>query len=390
MRRMSRAGAEKAYRELPLPTTSEEGWRFTDLTGFDPGAYELVEAARPVGIEPLFDLELAGGARIDEGGVEILKAPEGVVFAPLDEKDKRIGTLIAVRDKIGAANAALWRHGLLVEVPEGVELAEPLHVRIESTVGGAALPTRLLVVAGENSRFTLIEEHVSAAEGLEAFTNCAVEVQVGAAAKLELVSLQRLSRETWHFADQRARLARDAQLDWVCVGLGSRKGKTWIYNDLAEAGASSRVTGIYFADGSQHLDYDTYQEHAAPRTNSDFLFRGALRDEATAVWRGMIRVEPEAQGTDAYQENRNLLLSRQAHANSIPGLEILANDVRCSHGATVGQVDRELLFYLMSRGMTASEAERLIVRGFFTEALDRIEREPIREALATALGARIP
>ena len=150
------------------------------------------------------------------------------------------------------------------------------------------------------------------------------------------------------------------------------------------------MTGVYFADGSQHLDFDTYQEHAAPRTTSDFLFRGVLREQATTVWRGMIRVEKEAQGTDAYQENRNLLLSRQAHANSIPGLEIMANDVRCSHGATVGQVDREQLFYLMSRGLSAGEAERLIVSGFFAEALDRIERESVREALAQALETRIP
>ena len=387
---MKRAAALKRYRELPLPTTSEEGWRFTDLTGFDPDAYEPAEEARPAEIESLFELDFAGSARIDEGGVEILEAPDGVRFEPLDERDARIGELVGTQDKIAAANATLWKHGLLVEVPAGVELDRPLHVRIESTVERAALPTRLLVVAGEGSRFTLIEEHVSAAEGIDAFTSCAVELHVGAGAKLELVSVQRLSRATWHFAHQRARLARDSQLDWVCIGLGSRKGKTWIFNDLAEEGATSRVTGVYFADGSQHLDYDTYQEHAAPRTRSDFLFRGALRDEATTVWRGMIRVEPEAQGTDAYQENRNLLLSRQTHANSIPGLEILADEVRCSHGATVGQVDREQLFYLMSRGMTASEAERLIVRGFFAEALDRIEREPVRDALAAALGARIP
>jgi Fe-S cluster assembly protein SufD len=387
---MNRAGALKRYRELPLPTTSEEGWRFSDLAGFDPDAYELAGAARPAEIAPLVELELAGSARIDESGAEILEAPEGIVFAPLDEKDKRIGALIEANDKIAVANSAFWKHGLLIEVPDGVAIEKPLHVRIESTVEKAALPTRLLVVAGANSRFTLVEEHVSASEDLDAFTNCVVEVHVGVGAKLELVSAQRLSRQTWHFAHQRARLARDSQLDWVCVGLGSRNGKTWLFNDLAEAGATSKVTGLYFADGSQHLDYDTYQEHAAPRTNSDFLFRGAIRDEATTVWRGMIRVEPEAQGTDAYQENRNLLLSRQAHANSVPGLEILADEVRCSHGATVGQVDREQLFYLMSRGLSESEAERLIVRGFFAEALDRIEREPIREALAQALEARIP
>lgn len=390
MRRMSRAAAQKAYRKLSLPTTSDEGWRFTDLTGFDPDAYELAGAARTVEIEPLVELDLAGSARIDESGVEIVAAPEGVVFAPLKKKDKRIGALIKARDKIAVANVAFWKHGLLVEVPAGVQLERPLHVRIESTVPNGSLPTRLLVVAGENSRFTLIEEHVSAADDLDALTNCAVEVHVGAEAKLELVSVQRLSRRGWHFSRQHARLERDSQLDWVCAGLGSKKSKTWISNDLTGAGATSRVTGVYAADGSQHLDFDTYQEHAAPHTNSDFLFRGALRDEATTVWRGMIRVEPEAQGTDAYQENRNLLLSRQAHVNSIPGLEILANDVRCSHGATVGQVDRAQLYYLMSRGVTESEAERLIVHGFFAEALDRIEREPIREALAKALEARIP
>ena len=173
-------------------------------------------------------------------------------------------------------------------------------------------------------------------------------------------------------------------------GFGSRKGKTRIQNDLAGQGATSRVTGAYFADGEQHLDFDTFQEHIAPNTTSDFAFKGALRDEATTVWRGMIRVEREAQKTNAYQENRNLLLSERAHADSIPGLEILANDVRCTHGATLGQVDRDQLFYLMSRGLSRSEAERLIVRGFFQDVLDRIELEPVREALAEALEARIP
>jgi Fe-S cluster assembly protein SufD len=245
-------------------------------------------------------------------------------------------------------------------------------------------------VAEEGSRFSLIEEYTSASPDLAAYSNAAVELFVEQGAKLEYVSLQNLSRGTWHFATHHARVERDAELDWVAGGFGSRKGKTRIQNDLAGQGATSRVTGAYFADGEQHLDYDTFQEHIAPNTTSDFAFKGALRDEATTVWRGMIRVEHEAQKTNAYQENRNLLLSDRAHADSIPGLEILANDVRCTHGATLGQVDREQLFYLMSRGLSRPEAERLIVRGFFQDVLDRIELEPVRDALADALEARIP
>ena len=246
------------------------------------------------------------------------------------------------------------------------------------------------MIAEQGSRFSLIEEYASSAPDLAAYTNAAVELFVEQGAKLEYVSLQNLSRETWHFATHHARVERDAELDWVAGGFGSKKGKIRIQNDLAGPGATSRVTGAYFADGSQHLDYDTFQEHIAPNTTSDFAFKGALRDQSTAVWRGMIRVEKDAQKTNAYQENRNLLLSPKAHADSIPGLEILANDVRCTHGATVGQVDRGQLFYLMARGLTRPEAERLIVRGFFSDVLDRIELEPVREALGEALEARIP
>jgi Fe-S cluster assembly protein SufD len=248
----------------------------------------------------------------------------------------------------------------------------------------------MVVRADEGARFTLIEDLSSAAEDTVAYTNAVVELFVEPAAKLEYVSIQNLSRETWHFARHRARLQRDSELDWVLGGFGSKRGKVWIENDLVGPGATSRVTGAYFADGEQHLDYDTFQEHAAPNTESDFAFKGALREQATAVWRGMIRVEENAQKTNAYQENRNLLLSNEAHADSIPGLEIMANDVRCTHGATLGRIDREELFYLMARGLSRAEAERLIVRGFFQDVLDRIELAPVREALGEALEARIP
>ena len=263
-------------------------------------------------------------------------------------------------------------------------------MRVANAVEGGSLFWRLLVVAEPESRFTVIEEFVSASPELSSYSNAAVEIVVGQAAKVEYVSVQNLSRKTWHFASHHARVERDAELDWVTGGFGSAKGKVRIQNDLAGPGATSRVTGAYFADGTQHLDYDTFQEHIAPNTTSDFAFKGALRDEARTVWRGMIRVEPDAQKTNAYQENRNLLLSKTAHADSIPGLEILANDVRCTHGATLGQVDREQLFYLMARGLSRSEAERLIVRGFFQDVLDRVELVPVREALGNALEARIP
>ncbi len=387
---MNRGQALARYRELPLPDTSMEAWRFTDLAGFDPDRFGRNGDVR--GQPPamsMLDIDVAGVAVVREGGIEIERAPEGVAFEPLADHE-RLGTLVGAEDKFTAHNAASWEHGLLVRVPKGVVLEQPLYVRIANAAEDGSLFWRLLVVAEEQSRFTLIEEYVSGSPELAGYSNAAVELFVEQGAKLEYVSLQNLARGTWHFATHHARVERDAELDWVAGGFGSKKGKIRIQNDLAGPGATSRVTGAYFADGEQHLDYDTFQEHVAPNTTSDFAFKGALRDRATTVWRGMIRVERDAQKTNAYQENRNLLLSKEAHADSIPGLEILANDVRCTHGATLGQVDREQLFYLMARGLSRAEAERLIVRGFFQDVLDRIELEPVREALADALEARIP
>jgi Fe-S cluster assembly protein SufD len=338
----------------------------------------------------MLELDVAGLAKITEAGVEIERAPEGVTFAPLSEDHERLYSLVGWDEKFAAHNAAVWQHGLLVHVPKGVELDKPLYVRVTNSAEDAALFWRLLVIADRGARFTLVEEAASSSPGLRSYTNAAAELFVEQAAKLEYVSLQNLSRETWHFASHHARVERDAELDWVTGGFGSKKGKVRIQNDLAGEGATSRVTGAYFTDGNQHLDYDTFQEHIAPSTTSDFAFKGALRDTSTAVWRGMIRVERDAQKTNAYQENRNLMLSPTTHAVPIPGLEIMANDVRCTHGATVGRVDREQLFYLMARGLSRGEAERLIVRGFFEDVLARVGLEPVREALAAALEARIP
>jgi len=385
-----RAEPLERYRALPLPTTKDEHWRFTDLSGFDPDGWATNGATDIAAPPTMLELDASGVAHAGEAGIEIVSGPEGVRFEPLPEDHELLYSLVGWDEKFSAHNAARWENGLLVHVPKGVELEKPLYVRIANSVGGGSLFWRLLVVAEPESRFTLIEEYVSTSPDLVAYSNAAVEIVVRQAAKVEYVSVQNLSRETWHFASHHARVERDAELDWVAGGFGSAKGKVRIQNDLAGPGATSRVTGAYFADGTQHLDYDTFQEHMAPSTTSDFAFKGALRDTARAVWRGMIRVEEGAQKTNAYQENRNLLLSKTAHADSIPGLEIMANDVRCTHGATLGQVDREMLFYLMARGLSRSEAERLIVRGFFADILDRIELAPVREALGEVLEARIP
>ena len=385
MTTVTRASAAKRFAELPLPSTADEHWRFTDLRGFDP--YQVPGPLVPgTGTAPMLDLDVAGRAAAHESGIEIVSAPAGVTFEPLPVDYE--ARLIPDDDRFALENLANWQHGLLVRVPRGVELDKPLYVKVTSN--GGSLYWRMVVEAEEGSRFTVIEDLSSAAPDAIAYTNAVVELFVHAGAKVEYVSLQNLSRETWHFGRHRALLERDAELDWVIGGFGSKRGKVWVENDLAGPGATSRVTGAYFADGDQHLDYDTFQEHAAPSTESDFAFKGALRENATAVWRGMIRVEEGAQKTNAYQENRNLLLSDKAHADSIPGLEIMANDVRCTHGATLGRIDREEVFYLMARGLSRAEAERLIVRGFFQDVLDRIELEPVREALGAALEERIP
>src|SRR6266536_654539 len=386
------AEARERYQALQLPDTTEEHWRFTDLKDFDPDSFGQ-DQGTVLGASTaatMLDLDVDGLATITEAGVEIERTPEGVTFATLDEAQELLYSLVGWDEKFSAHNAAVWQHGLLVHVPKGVELDKPLYVRIANSAEDGALFWRLLVIADAGSRFTLVEEVVSASPELRAYTNAAVELFVEDEAKLEYVSFQNLSRETWHFASQHARVGRNAELDWVTGGFGSKKGKVRIQNDLAGQGATSRVTGAYFTDGDQHLDYDTFQEHIAPNTTSDFAFKGALRDTSTAVWRGMIRVEKDAQKTNAYQENRNLMLSPTTHAVPIPGLEILANDVRCTHGATVSRVDREELFYLMSRGLSRGEAERIIVRGFFEDVLDRIELEPVREAVTSALEARLP
>ena len=233
---------------------------------------------------------------------------------------------------------------------------------------------------------TVAEQWLSSEADLEGYFNPVTEIVVGEGASLQYLCVQDLSEQAWILGSQRAQVARDASLHWVGLGLGSGQGKLRMETDINGSGASAKVTGAYAAHGRQHIDYDTTQEHAAPHTTSDLAFRGVLRDRATAVWSGMIKVDPGAQRTDAFQESRNLLLTDGAHADAIPGLEIEANDVRCTHAATVARLDEDQLFYLQSRGLTRAEAERLLVGGFLEVIAGRLEGSPfLHDTVSAAL-----
>jgi|1186.fasta_scaffold14260_2 Fe-S cluster assembly protein SufD len=370
----SRAAARERYVSLPVPSNREEAWRYTNLRGFDPESFQ---------VEPL-------QMRLSDGPV-----PEGVVFGSLTRAaaehpelvERHYGSVVSAAEKFAAGNAASWDDGVFLHVGRGVEVDVPLRASLELPGPGTAQHYRALIVLEPGARATFVEEFRSDAEG---YLNVVVELVVGDGAKLEYVTIQEHEHGTRQFGTHRATVGRDAELDWVAIGLGGARAKSRMESYLADQGANVKVTGAYFLRDGEHADYDTTQEHGAPNTTSDLFFKGVLDDSARAVWRGVIRVDKGAQRTDAYQENRNLLLSRDAHADSIPGLEIEANDVRCTHGATVGQIDKMQLFYLMSRGLSRAQAEQLIVRGFFQPVLDRIGSEEVRESLSAALEQRIP
>jgi Fe-S cluster assembly protein SufD len=366
-----RAAARATYESLPVPSNREEAWRFTNLRGFDPDAFPVHPGS----------LTLDG----DAGGAVFTTLAEAVETHP-GVVERYLGTVVPDGEKFAAANAAGWHGGVLLHVPAGVSVEAPLRAAVELTEPGSALYHRVLVVLERGARATFVEEFNSEAPG---YLNVVVELVVADEARLEYVTIQHHHSETRQFGTHRATVGRDAELDWVAAATGGTRAKSRMESLLAGPGAHVKVTGAYYLVDREHVDYDTTQEHAAPNTTSDLAFKGVLDDRARAVWRGVIRVDKGAQKTDAYQENRNLLLSTDAQATPIPGLEIEANDVRCTHGATVGQVDSGQLFYLMARGLSRAEAQRLIVRGFFEPVLDRIGSPQARERLATALESRI-
>jgi Fe-S cluster assembly protein SufD len=357
----------------PLPDQKAKGWEFTDLSSLDLDAYE-------------------------PGSVSVsLPAVQGATVLPLAKAreshpelvEGRLGALAPAADPFVARNDANWRDGVLVHVPRGTRFSEPVRIEVPLADDGVGVAWRTLVVLEEGAEAEVWEHWSSPGDDVDGLLNSVVELHVGQGATLRYVNTQDISESAWIFATQRARVERDGKLDWTALGFGSASGKVRMETNLAGPGSEARVTGGYAGKAGQHLDYDTTQEHAAPNTNSDLAFRGVLAAGATAVWRGMIRVDPGAQQTDAFQESRNLLLSTEAHADAIPGLEIEADDVRCTHAAAVAQIDRDQLFYLTSRGLDPAEAKSLIIEGFLESLVERLAQGPVRNEVSAALEKRL-
>ncbi|MFV2007650.1 MAG: Fe-S cluster assembly protein SufD, partial [Longimicrobiales bacterium] len=287
--------------------------------------------------------------------------------------------------KFHALNSALWSDGVLLYVPRGVHVELPIRATRWISRDGTAVFTRTLIIAEAGSRVSYVDEILSEDFDAQSFVSDAVEVIAEDGANVQYVSLQRLGRGVFYHSAQRTLASRDVKLDMLNVTLGASVSRVDLNARMLGPGARSELLGLYFGDSDQHFDHNTSQDHVAPNTTSDLLFKGALDERSRSVFRGIIRVHPDAQRTDAYQTNRNLLLSENARADSLPNLEIEADDVRCSHGATVGELDKELLFYVMSRGMSRQQAERLVVQGFLGDVLARLPLGGVVEKVTRAI-----
>ena len=413
---------------LGLPDRRSENWMRTDLRMFKPAAWGL--AAKPVVQaipQGLLEAAIVAGEPAGDWSPDEPRGPAAAAalagrFASLDghvvrselspalaARGVRFGSADAVladleaelrphwfavidtrSDWFAALHAAFHRASAVLYVPPGVKLAEPLHVMAAISAGGVDT-SHVLVVLGDGAEATLLTETAGGggAGSAGGFHCGGTEIVVGRRAFLRMVNLQNWNMGVWHFARQKAVIHAGGRLQWTLGALGSRLSQ--VAQDVALVGreAEAQVNGVMFTEGRQHLVYNTLQHHEAPACKSDLLYKGALQDRSRLVWRGMIKVDKAAQKTDGYQRNDNLMLSNESRADSIPGLEIEADDVRCTHGATSGRVDAEQVFYAQARGLTADEAARLVVAGFFQQVFDRITIPEVREALARAVCSRI-
>lgn len=396
--RERRTHAWDVYERTPMPTTKLEEWRYTDLRKkLDLESLRLPEseaapddpAAWPARLRETMeeDHEASGHIVLVDGHVvhaDLIPelAEKGVILTSLHRAADEHAELVrehlateavpAEEGKFAALNAALWTDGIFLHVPKGVKLDLPVRVTRSYTESGAAYFSRVLIVAEPHSQVSYVDEVISDDFDQQTFASTAVEVIAQDGSQVQYVALQRLGRKGFYQSVQRTLARRDSRLDTLNVAMGGSVTRVDLNARLLGPGANSDMLGLYFGDEDQHFDFNTSQDHEVPNTGSDLLYKGALDGKSRAVFRGIIRVHAGAQQTDAYQTNRNILLSPGARADSLPNLEIEADDVKCSHGATVGQLDAEAKFYLMSRGLEEIQAERLVVTGFLGEVLGKL------------------
>ncbi len=401
-----RRAAWSRFDELAMPTGRDEEWMRTDIRLLKLSKFsiptEAVEVRSPRALLAE-GVELGGHTvSVDSHSTESefseVWASKGVLFGSLDAMVAEHGDRLRpyferklvdpLLDKFSALNAACWSGGNLLLVPRGVRVDEPLHNFSILSDGGTDLG-KTLVILEEGAEATLLAESASASEESGGLHCGSIELVVEKEARLRYVNLQNWSHRVWHFAHQMAHVGANANLQWTIGALGSRLAKVNQRVALTGSDAEAQVNGVMFTQGKQHLCYNTHQHHQAPHCQSDLMYKAALQDHSRTVWRGMIQVDKAGQQTNAYQRNDNLMLSTTARADSIPGLEIEADDVRCTHGSTSGRVDDDQLFYAMTRGYTRQEAVRMIVSGFFQKVFDRITIESVREALGEAIGQRV-
>ncbi len=413
--REARLAAWDRYEALPMPARSDEEWRRTDLrrlkldqqlpfAGLDRAGSGL-DGLLPVGEGGLGPEVQRAGAVVQrdaatvhvEASAEL--AAQGVIFADLDTAVCEHPDLVrqyfmteAVPvgfGKFEALHAAFWQGGTFLYVPKNVQIELPFRAFAVAGEPGAALFTHTLVVLEEGAEAFVVDAYRSETQERQAFASAVVELVVRADAKLRYVQVQDWGRHVWSFMTERATLADDATLNSLHVTLGGKFSKASIGSHLRGQNSLAEMLGIFFGDEDQFFDHHTWQLHESPHATSNLEFKGALKGRARSVYSGLIKVEEGAQKTDAYQQNRNLVLSRTARADSIPNLEIGANDVRCTHGATISQVEAEHLFYLQARGIPASEAQKLIVEGFFRPVIDRIPVAEIQDFLESAIAHKV-
>lgn len=409
-----RLGAFKAYQEIPMPTLKDEEWRRTDVRGLK--LNDLTPFATPVApVASVESLDVAlraqlstadqtGGLLVQQDSGNVFRSlasrfvEQGVIFTDLDTAVREHSDLVQQYltksvatdyNKFSALNTAFWSGGVFLYVPRRVEVTLPLQALTYMARPGLANFSRVLIVAEPDANVVLVDQWLGPDHEGQALAANVQEIFVERGASVRYYTLQEWGRHVWNFSVNRTLISRDATANSLVVAFGGRFHKANVESALQGPGCTSEMLGVLFGNERQFFDHHTLQDHQAPHTSSDLLYKGALTERARSVFSGMIHARPSAQKTDAIQTNRNLLLSDNARADSIPNLEIEANDLRCTHAATVAPVDDEQMFYLRARGLTEADAKRAIVAGFFEPVLERIPLPGIVERLRMVISDKI-